>query len=246
MKKTVEVLPDQTALIARSLDLILTKLDTAIKQQGRFTIALSGGSTPKPLYEAIANQKLPWDKIHVFWGDERYVPPDHPDSNERMARLAWLDRVDIPATNIHAVPTLDNDPAVSAAKYEQHLQAFFHSTPGEFPALDVILLGMGDDAHTASLFPHTAALQVRDRLITVGNKDGNPRITFTYPFINAAKSVIFVVAGANKRPALAQVFAPSADDLAYPSRLIQPQGELLWLLDAAAGAELSAWFSHHE
>jgi 6-phosphogluconolactonase len=102
------------------------------------------------------------------------------------------------------------------------------------------LLGMGDDAHTASLFPHTAALQVRDRLITVGNKDGNPRITFTYPFINAAKSVIFVVAGANKRPALAQVFAPSADDLAYPSRLIQPQGELLWLLDAAAGAELSA------
>lgn len=240
MKKTVEVLPDQTALIARSLDLILTKLDTAIKEQGRFTIALSGGSTPKPLYEAIANQKLPWDKIHVFWGDERYVSPDHPDSNERMARLAWLDRVDIPATNIHAVPTLDNDPAVSAAKYEQHLQAFFHSAPGEFPALDVVLLGMGDDAHTASLFPHTAALQVRDRLITVGNKDGNPRITFTYPFINAAKSVMFVVAGVNKRPALAQVFAPSADDLAYPSRLIQPQGELLWLLDAAAGGELSA------
>ena len=239
MKKTVEVLPDQTALIARSLDLILTKLDTAIKQQGRFTIALSGGSTPKPLYEAIAAQKLPWDKIHVFWGDERYVSPDHPDSNELMARTAWLDRVDIPAENIHAVPTLDNNPAVSAAKYEQHLQTFFNSAPGEFPALDVVLLGMGDDAHTASLFPHTEALQVRDRLITVGNKDGNPRITFTYPFINAASSVIFVVAGANKRPALAQVFAPSADDLAYPSRFIQPQGELLWLLDAAAGAELS-------
>ncbi|MBD2346542.1 6-phosphogluconolactonase [Anabaena subtropica] len=239
MKRTVEVLPDQTALIARSLDLILTKLDTAIKQQGRFTIALSGGSTPKPLYEAIANQKLPWDKIHVFWGDERYVPADHPDSNELMARRAWLDRVDIPRANIHAVPTLDNNPALSAANYEQHLQAFFNSAPGEFPALDVVLLGMGDDAHTASLFPHTEALQVRDRLITVGNKDGNPRITFTYPFINAARSVIFVVAGANKRPALAQVFAPSADDLAYPSRLIQPQGELLWLLDAAAGAELT-------
>ncbi|MCF4970672.1 6-phosphogluconolactonase, partial [Nostoc sp. CMAA1605] len=121
MNKKIEVLPDQSALIARSLDLILTKLDTAIKQQGRFTIALSGGSTPKPLYEAIAQQKLPWDKIHVFWGDERYVPPDHPDSNELMARRAWLDRVDIPAANIHAVPTLDNNPELSATKYEQHL-----------------------------------------------------------------------------------------------------------------------------
>lgn len=240
MNKTVEVLPDQSALIARSLDLILTKLDTAIKEQGKFTIALSGGSTPKPLYEAIAQQKLPWDKIHVFWGDERYVSPNHPDSNELMARRAWLDRVDIPPANIHAVPTLDNDPGLSAAKYEQHLQAFFQSAPGEFPALDVVLLGMGDDAHTASLFPHTEALKVSDRLITVGNKDGNPRITFTYPFINAARTVMFVVAGANKRPALAQVFAPEADDSTYPSRLIKPQGELLWLLDAAAGAELSA------
>lgn len=240
MNKKVEVLPDLSALVARSLDLILTKLDTAIKQQGRFTIALSGGSTPKPLYEAIAQQKLPWDKIHVFWGDERYVPPDHPDSNELMARRAWLDRVDIPAANIHAVPTLDNDPGLSAAKYEQQLQSFFHSAPGEFPALDVVLLGMGDDAHTASLFPHTEALKVSDRLITVGNKDGNPRITFTYPFINAAHSVMFIVAGANKVPALAKVFAPEADASTYPSRLIQPQGELLWLLDAAAGAELSA------
>lgn len=246
MNKKIEVLPDQSALITRSLDLILTNLDAAIKQQGRFTIALSGGSTPKPLYEAIAKQKLPWDKIHVFWGDERYVPPDHPDSNELMARRAWLDQVDIPAANIHAVPTLDNDPGLSAAKYEQHLQAFFNSAPGEFPALDVVLLGMGDDAHTASLFPHTAALKVRDRLITVGNKDGNPRITFTYPFINAARSVIFVVAGTNKRPALAQVFAPQADDSTYPSRLIQPQGELVWLLDAAAGAELSAWLLYHK
>jgi 6-phosphogluconolactonase len=240
MNKKIEVLPDQSALIARSLDLILTKLDTAIKEQGRFTIALSGGSTPKPLYEAIAQQNLPWDKIHVFWGDERYVPPTHPDSNELMARRAWLDRVDIPPANIHAIPTLDDDPGLSAAKYEQHLQSFFGSEPGQFPALDVVLLGMGDDAHTASLFPHTEALKVRDRLITVGNKDGNPRITFTYPFINAARSVIFVVAGANKRPALAQVFAPQADNSTYPSRLIQPQGELLWLLDAAAGAELSA------
>lgn len=238
MNKKVEILPDLSALVARARDLILSKLATAIQERGQFTIALSGGSTPKPLYEAIASSNLPWDKIHVFWGDERYVPPDHPDSNELMARRAWLDRVAIPAANIHAIPTLSANPAVDAAKYEQHLQEFFHAAPGNFPPLDVVLLGMGDDAHTASLFPHTEALNVRDRLITVGNKDGNPRITFTYPFINAARSVIFLAAGANKRPALAQVFAPTADDFTYPSRLIKPQGELLWLLDEAAGLEL--------
>ncbi|HLO87265.1 MAG TPA: 6-phosphogluconolactonase [Nostocaceae cyanobacterium] len=238
MNKTVEVLPDQKALVARALDLILSKLETAITQRGQFTIVLSGGSTPKPLYEAIATQNLPWDKIHVFWGDERYVPPDHPDSNELMARRAWLDRVAIPTANIHPIPTLSGNPAVDAAKYEQHIQEFFHTTPGQFPVLDVILLGMGDDAHTASLFPHTEALKVKDRLITVGNKDSNPRITFTYPLINSARTVIFLAAGANKRPALAQVFAPVADDFTYPSRLIKPQGELLWLLDQAAGLEL--------
>ncbi len=238
MNKKVEVLPDLAALIARAQELIISKIEPAIQQRGQFTIALSGGSTPKPLYEAIATQNLPWDKIHVFWGDERYVSPDHADSNELMARRAWLDRVDIPAANIHAMPTSDGDPAVSAAKHEQHLREFFHCSAGEFPALDVILLGMGDDAHTASLFPHTEALKVRDRLITVGNKDGNPRITFTYPFINAARCVMFVVGGANKRPALAQVFAPQGDNSTYPSRLIQPQGELWWLLDAAAGLEL--------
>lgn len=118
--------------------------------------------------------------------------------------------------------------------------SFFQVQPGEFPAFDLILLGIGDDGHTASLFPHTEALNVRDRLITVGNKDGQPRITFTAPLINHARCVIFVVAGASKRPALAQVFAPTADDQTYPSRLIQPQGELWWLLDEAAGLELKS------
>jgi 6-phosphogluconolactonase len=238
MNKTVEILPDQQALVKRALDLILSNAETAIRERGQFTIALSGGSTPKPLYAALATQKLPWEKIHIFWGDERYVPPDHPDSNELMARGAWLDHVPLPPDNIHPVPTLEPTPELAAAKYEQQLKEFFHSPPGKFPSLDVVLLGMGDDAHTASLFPHTAALKVRDRLITVGNKDGNPRITFTHPFINSAKNVIFLVAGANKRQALAEVFAPASDDFTYPSRLIQPQGELWWLLDTAAGLEL--------
>lgn len=238
MDRKVEVLPDQAALIQRALELTLSKIQAAIQERGMCTIALSGGSTPKPLYEAIASQQLPWDKIHVFWGDERYVPPDHPDSNQLMARRAWLDSVDMPAQNVHPIPTDAADPADAARKYEAHLQEFFQIQPGEFPTLDLNLLGMGDDGHTASLFPHTAALQVRDRAITVGNKDGQPRITFTVPAIDRSRCVMFLVAGANKRPALAQVFAPAADDFIYPSRLIQPQGELWWLLDAAAGQDL--------
>lgn len=239
MNKIVEVLPDKTALIERSLQVCLDGIHQAIEERSLCTIALSGGSTPKPLYEAIATQNLPWDKIHIFWGDERYVPPDHPDSNQGMARSAWLDKVNIPAANIHPMPTDEADPSVAADKHEQHIREFFRVQAGEFPAFDLILLGIGDDGHTASLFPHTEALNVRDRLITVGNKDGQPRITFTAPLINHARCVIFVVAGASKRPALAQVFAPTADDQTYPSRLIQPQGELWWLFDEAAGLELS-------
>ncbi|MBF2014943.1 MAG: 6-phosphogluconolactonase [Rivularia sp. T60_A2020_040] len=238
MNKKVEVLPDKNALVERALSLILSKVEPSIQQRGRFTIALSGGSTPKPLYEALSQEKLPWDKIHVLWGDERYVAPDHPDSNELMARNAWLDKVDIPAENIHAMPTDAAEPAQAAQQYEQHLQGLFNSSQGEFPAIDVILLGMGDDAHTASLFPNTEALKVTDKLITVGNKDNSVRLTFTYPFINAAECVIFLVSGENKRPALAQVFAPTASETTYPSRLIQPQKELWWLLDEAAGAEI--------
>ena len=237
MNQQVEVLPDSSALIQRSLEIILPRIQAAIEQRGLCTIALSGGGTPKPLYEAIATQALPWDKIHVFWGDERYVPPDHPESNQRMAREAWLDQVNIPPTNIHPMLTDEADPAVAARKHEEHLQEFFKEQVAEFPALDLILLGIGDDAHTASLFPHTEALQVRDRLITVGNKDGQPRITFTVPLINQARCVIFLIAGASKQAALAQIFAPKADPMTYPARLIQPQGDLWWLLDAAACQE---------
>jgi len=240
MNKIVEVLPDQPALIERSLKIILEKIQSAISERGQFTLALSGGSTPKPLYEAIASQDLPWEKIHVFWGDERYVPPDHADSNQRMARQAWLDRVNIPAANIHPMPTDEADPAVAASKHEEQLRGFFKVQVGEFPVFDVILLGMGDDGHTASLFPHTEALQVRDRLVTVGNKDGQPRLTFTVPLINSARYVLFVVAGSNKRPALAEIFSATGDDQTYPSRLIQPQGELWWLLDESAGQELKS------
>lgn len=235
MKKFVEVLSDKSALIERACDLIVQKIQEAIQERGQCAIALAGGSTPKPIYESLASQSLPWDKIHIFWGDERYVPADHPDSNQKMAREAWLNKVDFPESNIHPMPTSAEDPATDAKKHEEELQAFFGVSSGEFPAFDIILLGIGDDAHTASLFPHTEALQVRDRLVTVGNKDGNPRLTFTIPLINAAHSVLFLVAGASKQEALTQIFAPEANPMTYPARLIAPTGELWWLLDSAAG-----------
>lgn len=238
MNPIVEILPTKTALIERSLELVLTKIHAAIAHHDRCTIALSGGGTPKPLYAQLATQDLPWDKIHIFWGDERYVPPTHPDSNEGMARQVWLDHVPLPAANIHPMPTGAADPAVDAATHEAELHAFFQTTPGTFPQFDIMLQGMGDDGHTASLFPHTEALTVCDRLVTVGNKDGQPRITFTVPLINHAQTVIFIVAGASKQPALDHVFAPEDDASQYPSRLIQPDGELWWLLDADAGQRL--------
>ncbi len=240
MNKIVEVLPDKEALIQRSLTIVLEKLQGAIADRGHATIALAGGSTPKPLYQQLATQALPWESIHVFWGDERYVPSDHPDSNEGMARHAWLDQVAFPSANIHPMPTANPDPAASASQHEAELRQFFQLQAGEFPRFDVILLGIGDDGHTASLFPHTDALRVHDRLVTVGNKDGQPRITFTAPLINHARSVLFIVSGTSKRPALDQIFAPTADSDSFPARLIQPMGELWWLLDQAAGQDLKS------
>lgn len=238
MKKFVEILLDKPALVQQALELVVTKINTAIAMRGQCTIALAGGSTPKPLYEALANQSLPWQQIHVFWGDERYVAADHADSNQKMARQAWLAKVDFPTDNIHPMPTRANNPSIDAQTYETEMRQLFKIAEDDFPIFDVILLGMGDDGHTASLFPHTEALKVRDSLVTVGNKDGQPRLTFTAPLINHARCVIFLVSGENKRPALKQIFAPQADAATYPARLIQPEEELWWLLDSSAGAEL--------
>jgi 6-phosphogluconolactonase len=239
MSRVIEVLADQQKLIERSLDLVCGQIRTAIAEREVCTLVLAGGNTPKPLYQAISEQSLPWEKIHIFWGDERYVPAEHPDSNQKMAREAWLNRVKIPPSNIHQMPTGSGNPLLDAEKYEQEILEFFDSSGGVFPHFDIVLLGMGDDGHTASLFPHTQALQVNDRLVTVGNKDGQPRLTLTFPLLNQARCVIFLVTGENKRPALAQIFAPKTDPLTYPASLIQPlNGQLFWLLDYSAGAEI--------
>lgn len=230
----IEIYPDRTALVARSLELVQARIKTAVAEHGRCAIALAGGSTPKPLYEALAQSDLPWSDLHIFWGDERYVPVDHPDSNAGMAKAAWLDQVPIPQTQIHIMPTHLAQPAEAADVYEKLLQDIL----GYQPTFDIVLLGMGDDGHTLSLFPHTEAVNVSDRLVTVGEKGGEPRITLTAPLVNQSRCVMFLVSGSNKQPALKAVFSPDADDLAFPSRKIRPEGELWWLLDAAAGAAI--------
>jgi 6-phosphogluconolactonase len=231
MRKTIEVLPTLDTLTQRALEIVLTQMQIAITERGQFTLVLSGGSTPKALYAELAKQPLPLEHLHLFWGDERYVPADHPDSNQRMARQAWLNHVDIPAQNVHPMPTMSQDPILDAEHYESELRDFFSFPSDQWPMFDLILLGMGDDGHTASLFPHTAALQVSDRWITVGEKDSSPRLTFTVPLINNARCVLFTVAGATKQAALRQVFAASASNEAYPTRLIRPQQDEYWLLD---------------
>jgi 6-phosphogluconolactonase len=238
MKKLVEILSDKSSLVQKSHLLVKEKIEQAIAAKNQCTIVLAGGSTPKPLYEALAQDSLPWDKIHVFWGDERYVASNDPDSNQKMAREAWLNKVDIPEKNIHPIPTQSQNPEEDALKHEQELKDFFGIKSGEFPSFDLILLGMGDDGHTASLFPHTEALKVSDRLVTVGNKNDEPRITFTVPLINAADCVFFLVAGSNKQEALEQIFSPRGEDFAYPSRLIKPKQELWWFLDENAAKKI--------
>lgn len=234
MQRNIEILFDRAAIVARALDLVLQAYETAISKHGRFTFVAAGGSTPKPLYEALRARSLDWSKFHIFWGDERYVPVTDPQSNEGMTRSAWLDHVTIPPENIHPMPTGESSPEIAAHKYEQHLQAFFGTTQGQFPQFDLILLGTGDDGHTASLFPGTAALDVSDRLITVGQKDSQPRLTFTAPLINQAAQIIFLVDGAAKAQAVHAIMADQGDPNIHPARLIQ--GHVTWLLDQKAAA----------
>ncbi len=224
---------------------VIRSATDAVAQRGRFTIALSGGSTPRNLYTLIAanaSTTLPWDQMFFFWGDERHVPPDSPDSNYRMAKEALLSKVPIPPANIFPVPAENPDAAQVAEIYEQTLRKFFAVAPGEFPRFDLILLGMGPDGHTASLFPETAALQEKSRLVVANwvEKLGGSRITFTLPLLNSARCVAFLVSGTDKAAALHEVLEGDAPAEKYPSRLVRPrEGKLIWFVDRAAASELS-------
>jgi len=218
----------------------------AVEKRGRFAVALAGGSTPKSLYALLAanaSSSLPWSQMFFFFGDERHVPPDHPDSNYRMANESLFSKAPIPPGNVFRMPTENPDADAVAAAYEQTLRNFFSTKPGEFPSFDLILLGMGPDGHTASLFPETAALEERSRLVVANwvEKLKTSRITLTLPVLNAARCVAFLVSGADKAPALHQVLEGDGPGEKYPSKLVQPErGKLIWFVDRAAASELSS------
>ncbi len=213
---------------------------TAIRDHEKFSVALSGGSTPKSLYSVLATATLSWEKIFFFWSDERHVPLDHPESNYRMAKEALLSIVPVPPENIFRVRAEEKDANVVARDYEEALRSFFHLRPGQFPRLDLILLGIGPDGHTASLFPNTAALNETKRLVVANwvEKFKTNRITFTYPVLNHAACVIFLVSGADKSDMVRTVLEDERAGL--PSQKVHPvNGRLLWLLDNDAASKLS-------
>jgi|ERR1700722_15758267 len=242
----IRTLTTPQELFAAAAEEVVRSTNEAVAQRGRFTIALSGGSTPKSLFNLLAtNAKtaLPWDRMFFFWGDERHVPPTDADSNYRMADETMLSKIPVAAGNIFRIPTENPDAAAAAEAYEQTLREFFELKPDEFPRFDLILLGMGPDGHTASLFPETAALQETSRLVVANwvEKLKTHRLTLTLPVINAARCVTFLVSGIDKAPALHEVLESDAPGDQYPSKLIDPtDGKLIWLIDRAAASQLTA------
>jgi 6-phosphogluconolactonase len=205
---------------------------------GRFTVALSGGSTPKAMFQILAEKpfadSLPWPSIYFFWGDERCVSPDHAESNYRMANETLLSKVPVPRENIFRIPAEDEDHERAAAIYSETLQTFFAE---ERPDFDLVFLGMGADGHTASLFPGTTALCADGGVAAANSVDKlqSWRITLTADAINKARNAIFLVAGADKAPALKEVIKGARNSKQYPSQLIKPShGALLWMIDEAA------------
>ncbi len=232
MTPDIVVLPDLAALTREAADRFISLARSAIAAQGRFTVALSGGSTPRVLYEQLVTQPIEWRRVHVFWGDERCVPPEHADSNYGMAQRALLSHVDIPAQNVHRLKG-ELDPAQAAQEYETELRAIF----GAAPRFDLILLGMGADAHTASLFPGTPALHEQQRWVAAQYVDKlkSNRLTLTPPIINGAANVIFLIAGNDKAAALRSVWHAPHDPDRFPAQIVRPPaGHVLWLVDQAA------------
>ncbi len=240
----VTVYPDHLSLVDGAAAFIAGLAVESIAAHGRFTIALSGGSTPRPVYARLAAvdhaERIDWGKVHVFFSDERCVPPDDAASNYRMAREALLDHVRLPSANVHRMRG-EEDPALAALAYEQDLQGLFRTSAT--PAFDLICLGMGDDGHTASLFPGTAALRERERWVVAQYVAVALawRVTFTPALINAARHVAFLVEGAGKSETLRRVLDGAYQPDVLPSQLIQPiSNQAHWLVDAAAAARVQS------
>lgn len=224
-------LPDRQSLAKRASELVAQCIDLTLAERDRVQIALAGGSTPEQAYTLLGQQHLPWDRVDLLLGDERWVPADDPQSNALMVRRSLMAADPGRHAAFHPVPTDLDSVEEGAAAYGKTLEQL---CPGRPPQLDLVLLGLGDDGHTASLFPGTAATQVRDCWVTVGEGKGLPRLTMTAPVLSAARQVIFLVSGATKRQALARLLDPTEDATRTPARLVQPSGELLVLADANA------------
>jgi 6-phosphogluconolactonase len=234
----VRVFEDAEALARNAAEWLCA---LALASDGRFAICCSGGSTPKRLYEVLAEpamaSRFPWSGVHWFWGDERFVPHDHPDSNYRMVCDALLSRVAVPDGNIHAIPTAGLSPEQAAAAYEKTLKDFYgaDTLAPTRPLFDVTLLGIGEDGHTASLFPGHPALEEKDHwaLAVIGAKS-EARITLTYPALDSSRDAAFLVTGASKREAVARA---RSGDRTLPAARIRPVGRLHWFADRAADSE---------
>jgi len=243
----VRVLPDGAAIARRAAQKFVEAGAAAVNEKGSFSVVLAGGSTPKTLYGLLVNDpalraKVPWDKMQVFFGDERHVGPDHPDSNFRMANEAMISKSPLKPEQVTRIKGEYPDADQAAREYELAIRSYFKLADGEFPRFDLVLLGMGSEGHTASLFPGTKALHEKRR-IAVSNWVGKllaERVTLTPPAINNAAHVIFMVTGADKAPALTAVLERVYEPDQLPAQLIQPaNGTLLWLVDTAAGGLLT-------
>ena len=237
------VFADAAELTSAAAEEVAQRAEEAVRERGLFAWALSGGSTPRDLYRMLAGppyrDRLPWSAIHVFWGDERHVPPDQPDSNFRMAREAMLDRVPVPAENVHRIPAERPDAQRAAAEYEAMLRSAFALSSGEWPRFALILLGLGKDGHTASLFPGGDAVRERERLVVAPWVEAQKtfRITLTPPVLNHARLAVFLVSGEDKAEPLRAVLAGPRDPERYPAQVIE--GNRLWMVDRAAARLLA-------
>jgi 6-phosphogluconolactonase len=238
----IQIKEDIDELSRAAASEFLGQAQRAVQSKNLFSVALSGGSTPAFLYALLADDpsfqtEVPWDKIHCFWEDERHVPPDHPESNYRMAYDAMLSKVPIPSENVHRIKAENPDAQQVVEEYEATIRTFFQLRTGNFPRYDLVLLGLGPDGHTASLFPGTEALHERNRLVVANwvEKFHAHRITMTLPVFNEAAFVLFLVSGAEKAKILRQVLEEKGRKEPFPSQLVRPtHGRLLWLVDRAA------------
>lgn len=248
MDREIRILPDGAAIAKRAAREFVQVAAEAVRVKGSFNVALAGGSTPKALYSLLVNDlalrsQVPWDKIHLFFGDERHVAPDHPDSNYRMASEAMITKAPLKPEQVTRIKGEYPDAGQAALKYEKALREYFKLKDGEYPRFDLVLAGMGNEGHTLSLFPGTKALHADGRLV-VRNWIGKlytERITLTAPVVCNAAEIVFMVTGADKAPALKAVLEGPFEPEQLPAQLLQPQnGKLLWLVDAAAGSMLTS------